>query len=90
MAIEQARLCGSCERECPSWADRCPACGHMSMFRRIVVIPSAVVAPQRAEPVPLPTATKKTRVRKSAKARTAHVDPAALTSTEPGANRSTA
>jgi predicted ATP-dependent serine protease len=55
MAIEHARMCGSCDRECPSWADRCPACGNTSMFRRIVMIPTAPSF-QRAEPVTLITA----------------------------------
>jgi predicted amidophosphoribosyltransferase len=58
MAIEHARLCSSCERECPSWADRCPACGNASMFRRIVMIP-AVATISRPEPVSLVTAGAK-------------------------------
>lgn len=44
MAISHARICGACERECPSWADRCPACGSSSLVRRIVVDPVSPVA----------------------------------------------
>jgi predicted ATP-dependent serine protease len=40
MAIEHARICGACERECPSWASRCPACGSMSVVHRIVIVSS--------------------------------------------------
>ena len=64
MAIEHSRMCGSCDRECPSWADRCPACGNSATFRRIVVIPSAPSF-QRAEPVTL--ITSKIAARKRAK-----------------------
>jgi len=67
MAIEHSRMCGSCDRECPSWADRCPACGNTSMFRRIVVIPSAPSF--QAEPVTLITskiaARKRTKTLKT-------------------------
>ena len=41
MAMEHARICGACERECPSWASRCPACGSTSVVHRIVIVPSA-------------------------------------------------
>jgi predicted ATP-dependent serine protease len=37
MGIEHARVCGSCEQECPSWADRCPSCGSISLVHRIVI-----------------------------------------------------
>jgi hypothetical protein len=36
------------------------------MFRRIVVIPSVAVVPQKAEAVPLSSAARKSRGRKSA------------------------
>lgn len=44
MAIEHARLCGRCDKECPSWADRCPSCGGMSFSHRIVIIPPEPLA----------------------------------------------
>jgi predicted ATP-dependent serine protease len=37
MAIEHARICGACERECPSWASRCPTCGSLSLVHRITI-----------------------------------------------------
>lgn len=45
MAIEHLRICGACERECPGWANRCPACGSLSLLYRITFVPTAVVAP---------------------------------------------
>jgi predicted ATP-dependent serine protease len=45
MAIELARICGACDRECPGWAARCPACGSLSLLHRLTVIPASVVAP---------------------------------------------
>ncbi len=39
MAIEHARICGACERECPSWASRCPSCGSLSLVHRIIIVP---------------------------------------------------
>jgi hypothetical protein len=45
MAFEHTRVCADCERACPSWADRCPSCGGLSMVYRIVIAPpSASVA----------------------------------------------
>ncbi len=45
MPIEHARICGACERECPSWADRCPVCGSLSLVDRITIVPpSAPIA----------------------------------------------
>lgn len=44
MAIEHARVCGSCERECPGWALRCPVCGSLSLVHRITIVPPAPVA----------------------------------------------
>ncbi len=41
MAIERALICGACERECPSWANRCPACGSLSLVHRIIVVPAS-------------------------------------------------
>jgi hypothetical protein len=46
MSIEHVRICGACERECPGWANRCPACGSLSLLYRITFIPAAVVAPE--------------------------------------------
>lgn len=48
MSIEHARICGACERECPGWADRCPACGSLSLRHRITFVPAATApAPAR-------------------------------------------
>jgi hypothetical protein len=45
MGIVHARVCGECERECPSWADRCPTCGSLSLVHRIVIgSPAAPIA----------------------------------------------
>jgi RNA polymerase subunit RPABC4/transcription elongation factor Spt4 len=45
MGIEHARACRECERECPSWADRCPTCGSLSLVHRIVIgSPAAPIA----------------------------------------------
>ncbi|MGH8227641.1 MAG: hypothetical protein ACRET2_08215 [Steroidobacteraceae bacterium] len=41
MAVEHARICEACERECPDWANRCPACGNLALVIRITVIPAA-------------------------------------------------
>lgn len=42
MAIQHARVCGACDRECPSWANRCPACGSPAIsFQLILSPPSA-------------------------------------------------
>lgn len=42
MAIQHARVCGACERECPSWANRCPACGSTAItFQMIIAPPSS-------------------------------------------------
>ncbi len=40
MAIEHARICGACERECPGWANRCPFCGSLSLVHRITIVPA--------------------------------------------------
>ena len=37
MAIQYARVCGACERECPSWAQRCPVCGSTAIAHRMVI-----------------------------------------------------
>jgi len=37
MGMTHARVCGACERECPSWANRCPSCGSLSLVHRIVI-----------------------------------------------------
>jgi hypothetical protein len=39
MAIQHARVCGACERECPSWANRCPACGSTAISFQLIVSP---------------------------------------------------
>lgn len=42
MAIQHARVCGACERDCPSWANRCPACGSTAItFQMIITPPSS-------------------------------------------------
>jgi predicted ATP-dependent serine protease len=51
MGIAYARVCGTCERESPSWADRCPSCGSLSLVHRIVIgAPAAAVATLAAGP----------------------------------------
>jgi RNA polymerase subunit RPABC4/transcription elongation factor Spt4 len=37
MAIQHARVCGACERECPSWANRCPACGSSAISYQMII-----------------------------------------------------
>ncbi len=45
MGIVHARVCGTCERESPSWAERCPSCGSLSLVHRIVIgAPAAPIA----------------------------------------------
>jgi RNA polymerase subunit RPABC4/transcription elongation factor Spt4 len=39
MGIQNARVCGACERECPSWANRCPACGSTAISYQMIVAP---------------------------------------------------
>jgi hypothetical protein len=39
MAVQHARVCGACERECPSWANRCPACGSTAISFQLIVAP---------------------------------------------------
>jgi predicted amidophosphoribosyltransferase len=39
MAIQHARVCGACERDCPSWANRCPACGSTAISFQMIVAP---------------------------------------------------
>jgi RNA polymerase subunit RPABC4/transcription elongation factor Spt4 len=42
MAIQHARVCEACERDCPSWANRCPACGSTAItFQMIITPPSS-------------------------------------------------
>lgn len=57
MAIEHARVCGACERECPGWATRCPSCGSLSLVHRIVIHPAAA-APIVAVAEPKPPRKK--------------------------------
>ncbi len=39
MAIHHARVCGACERECPSWANRCPSCGSTAISYQMIIAP---------------------------------------------------
>ena len=39
MAIQHARVCGACERECPSWANRCPTCGSTAISYQMIIAP---------------------------------------------------
>ena len=41
MAIQHARVCGACERECPSWANRCPSCGSTAISYQLIIAPPA-------------------------------------------------
>ncbi len=41
MAIQHARVCGACERECPSWAHRCPACGSTAISYQLIIAPAS-------------------------------------------------
>jgi predicted ATP-dependent serine protease len=41
MAIEHARICGACGKDSPSWADRCPVCGSLSLVHRVTIVPAA-------------------------------------------------
>ena len=53
MAIHHARVCGACERECPSWANRCPACGSTAIsYQMIIAPPSGTRASPRDQPTP--------------------------------------
>ncbi len=59
MAIEHARICGACERECPSWASRCPTCGSLSLVHRMIIVPPS--APIAAVAEAKPTRRKTSR-----------------------------
>ena len=53
MAIQHARVCGACERECPSWANRCPACGSTAIsFQMIISPPSGANIHKLADTAP--------------------------------------
>jgi hypothetical protein len=39
MAIQHARVCGACERDCPSWANRCPTCGSTAISYQMIIAP---------------------------------------------------
>jgi hypothetical protein len=53
MAIQHARVCGACERECPSWANRCPACGSTAIsFQMIISPPSGANVRKIADSAP--------------------------------------
>jgi RNA polymerase subunit RPABC4/transcription elongation factor Spt4 len=72
MAMSHARVCGACERECPSWAERCPVCGSSSLVRQIVVEPVSPVAATShtaASPVAAPVSTKPPPRRKPSRPR---------------------
>jgi hypothetical protein len=49
MAMMHARVCGDCEREVPSWAERCLSCGSLSIGHRIVIVPPATPVTALAE-----------------------------------------
>lgn len=59
MAINHARICQACERECPEWADRCPACGSLSLLRQFVIVPSAPAYSTRAKPPRSPSSRRR-------------------------------
>jgi predicted amidophosphoribosyltransferase len=44
MSIQHARVCGACERDCPSWANRCPACGSTAISYQMVIAPPSGIA----------------------------------------------
>jgi predicted ATP-dependent serine protease len=44
MAVEHARICGACGLESPSWADRCPVCGSLSLVHQVTIVPAAPIA----------------------------------------------
>jgi hypothetical protein len=50
MAIQYARVCGACERECPSWAHRCPVCGSTAIAHRMVITSAPPPAVANAQP----------------------------------------
>jgi hypothetical protein len=50
MPIDHARVCKVCERDCPEWADRCPACGSLSLERRFIIVPASPLAVANATP----------------------------------------
>jgi len=50
MAFEHARVCGSCERDFPGWADRCPCCGSRSVVHRVVITPAGSSVAEIARP----------------------------------------
>ena len=53
MAIHHARVCGACERECPSWANRCPSCGSTAIsFQMIIAPPSGTSIAKIADTAP--------------------------------------
>jgi RNA polymerase subunit RPABC4/transcription elongation factor Spt4 len=52
MAIQHARVCGACERECPSWANRCPACGSTAITFQMVISPPSGNVSKIAETAP--------------------------------------
>ncbi len=39
MGIHHAKVCEACERQCPDWADRCPACASSSLVSRFIIAP---------------------------------------------------
>jgi predicted ATP-dependent serine protease len=45
MGIHHAKVCEACERQCPDWADRCPACASLSLVSRFIIAPASAVAP---------------------------------------------
>lgn len=62
MAIEHARICGACERECPSWAARCPVCGSLSLVDRITIVPPSAPIAALADAKPARRKTSHARI----------------------------
>jgi predicted amidophosphoribosyltransferase len=48
MPVHHAKVCAVCERDCPEWADRCPACGSLSLERRFIIVPASAAAVKAA------------------------------------------
>ncbi len=62
MAIERARICGACERECPEWADRCPFCGSLSLVHRVTIVPTTAPIATIADAKPARKKVMRTRI----------------------------
>ncbi len=62
MPIEHARICGACERECPSWAGRCPVCGSLALVDRITIVPPSTPTATLADAKPPRRKTSRARI----------------------------